>query len=197
MTIRSASLQRETAETKVAVRLTIDGTGRAAIRTGIPFFDHMLTLLARHSLFDLEVEAQGDLEVDYHHTVEDVGIVLGRCLAQALGEKQGIRRYGWCLLPMDETLARVVLDLGGRAFLEFRAPQEIGSIGRFDFSLVEEFLRAFASNSLCNLHAEVIYGRNGHHMVEAIFKGLAKSLDQACALDARVSGVPSTKGSLG
>ncbi len=191
---RSASLQRKTAETDVALSLLVEGTGRAAIDTGIPFFDHMLTLLARHSLFDLEIRARGDLEVDYHHTVEDVGIVLGRALSEALGEKRGVRRYAWCLLPMDETLARVALDLGGRSYLVFRGPDRVEPVRDFSFQLVEEFLRAFASNALVNLHVEICYGRDAHHMAEAIFKGLARCLDQACSVDPRRTGdLPTTK----
>jgi imidazoleglycerol-phosphate dehydratase len=196
MTQRRASRQRTTAETSVAVDLQIDGTGAATIGTGIPFFDHMLTLLAKHSLFDLRIEARGDLGVDFHHTVEDTGIVLGQCLNEALGEKSGIRRYASVLLPMDEALAQVAIDLGGRPFLSFRTTEIPGSIGSFDFDLVEEFLRALANNAAMNLHVEIRYGRNSHHMAEAIFKGLAKSLDQACQIDPRVSGVPSSKGVL-
>ncbi|HUF62261.1 MAG TPA: imidazoleglycerol-phosphate dehydratase HisB [Verrucomicrobiales bacterium] len=191
---RSASLQRKTAETDVALSLRIDGNGRAAIDTGIPFFNHMLALLARHSLFDLEIRARGDLEVDYHHTVEDVGIVLGRALSEALGEKRGILRYGWCLLPMDETLARVALDLGGRSYLVFRGPEKVEPVRDFSFQLVEEFLRAFASNALANLHVDICYGRDAHHMAEAVFKGLARCLDQACSADPRRTGdLPTTK----
>jgi imidazoleglycerol-phosphate dehydratase len=196
MTQRRASRQRTTAETSVSVDLQIDGTGTANIDTGIPFFDHMLTLLAKHSLFDLRIEARGDLGVDFHHTVEDTGIVLGQCLNEALGEKNGIRRYASILLPMDEALAQVVIDLGGRPFLSFRTVETPGPIGSFDFDLVEEFLRALANNAWMNLHVEIRYGRNNHHMAEAIFKGLAKSLDQACQIDPRVTGVPSSKGVL-
>jgi imidazoleglycerol-phosphate dehydratase len=195
-TTRRASLERETAETYVSVDLLIDGTGVSNIGTGIPFFDHMLTLFSKHSLFDLTVKVRGDLEVDYHHSVEDTGIVLGTALVEALGEKRGIRRYGWAMLPMDETLTRVALDLSGRSFLHFNAPENIGTIGQFDFALVEEFLRSFSSNAALNLHVDVLHGRNGHHIAEAIFKGLAKALDQACQLDARVDGVPSSKGAL-
>jgi imidazoleglycerol-phosphate dehydratase len=195
-TPRRASLERETAETHVLVELLIDGAGNASIDTGIPFFDHMLTLLSKHSLFDLTVKVHGDVEVDFHHSVEDTGIVLGKALVEALGDKRSIRRYGWALLPMDETLARIALDLSGRAFLHYCAPDHVASIGQFDFDLVEEFLRAFSSNAAMNLHIDVIHGRNGHHITEAIFKGLAKSLDQACQMDARVAGVPSSKGAL-
>ncbi len=196
MTARSASLKRETTETAIALELAVDGTGVSEIDTGIPFFDHMLTLLSRHSLFDLRVKAKGDLNVDFHHTVEDTGIVLGKCLAAALDSKAGICRYGCFLLPMDEALVQVAVDLSGRAFFEFRAPENISSIGGFDFYLVEEFLRAFASNAGLNLHVEVRYGRNNHHIAEAIFKGLAKALDQACRIDPRRPEIPSSKGTL-
>ena len=196
MNQRRASRFRETAETSVNVELLIDGSGRADISTGIPFFDHMLILLAKHSLIDLKIAAGGDLAVDLHHTVEDTGIVLGQALATALGDKTGIKRYGWARLPMDETLVQVALDLSGRPFIEFRVPMPVGPIGTFDFSLVEEFLRAFAMASAMNLHVQVEYGRNSHHIAEAIFKGLAKALDMACQIDSRVTGVPSSKGKL-
>jgi imidazoleglycerol-phosphate dehydratase len=196
MTLRRASRQRTTAETSVSVDLQIDGSGSATINTGIPFFDHMLTLLAKHSLFDLRMEARGDLGVDFHHTVEDTGIVLGQCLNEALGEKIGIRRYGSAFVPMDEALAQVAIDLSGRPYLSFRTAEIPGPIGSFDFDLVEEFLRALTNSAAMNLHAEIRYGRNSHHMAEAIFKGLAKSLDHACQIDPRVTGVPSSKGVL-
>ena len=193
---RTASLQRDTAETKISVVLDIDGSGESEISTGIPFFDHMLTLFGRHSLCDLKVEADGDIEVDYHHTVEDVGIVLGSCFREALGDKRGISRYGWALLPMDETLSRVAIDFGGRPYLEFRAPSDVESIRGFSFRLVEEFLRAFSNNAAANVHVEVLYGRDAHHMAESIFKGLAKAVDLAARHDPRVTGVPSTKETL-
>jgi imidazoleglycerol-phosphate dehydratase len=196
MTQRHASRRRATTETAVSIDLQIDGTGASTIETGIPFFDHMLTLLAKHSLFDLRIETRGDLAVDFHHTVEDTGILLGQCLNEALGEKTGIRRYGSALVPMDETLAQVAIDLSGRPFLSFRTAEVTGPIGNFDFDLIEEFLRAFANHAALNLHAEIRYGRNSHHMAEAIFKGLAKSLDHACQIDPRVTGVPSSKGTL-
>jgi imidazoleglycerol-phosphate dehydratase len=195
--MRVAQVHRKTAETDIRLEVNLDGTGKADIRTGIGFFDHMLTLLARHALLDLTVDAKGDLEVDFHHTVEDTGITLGQAIRQALGDKQGIRRYGWCYLPMDESLARVVLDLGGRAFLEFRNPVNPDPIGgNFPFSLVEEFFRAFAFNVGANVHAEILYGRDGHHLAEALFKGLAKTLLQAVERDRRVIGVLSTKEAL-
>jgi imidazoleglycerol-phosphate dehydratase len=196
MNQRKASRFRETAETSVNLELLIDGSGQADVNTGIPFFDHMLVLLTKHSLIDLKICARGDLAVDSHHTVEDTGIVLGQALAAALGEKIGIKRYGWARLPMDETLVQVALDLSGRPFLEFRVPMQVGPIGTFDFSLIEEFLRAFAMSSAMNLHVQVEYGRNSHHIAEAIFKGLAKALDLACQIDPRVKGVPSSKGTL-
>lgn len=193
---RHAKIERNTFETKISVDLQIDGTGKSAINTKIPFFDHMLTLFARHGLLDLNVVADGDIEVDLHHTVEDVGIALGQAFAKALGDKKGIRRYGWAYLPMDETLARVVLDFSGRPYLEYRAPAGVASIGAFAFQLVEEFLRGFSVHSGINLHVEILYGRDAHHMAEAIFKGLAKAVDQACQIDPRVQGIPSTKGVL-
>ena len=157
----------------------------------------MLTLFARHSLCDLSIQADGDIEVDLHHTVEDTGIALGQAFTKALGDKRGIRRYGHAYLPMDETLARVVVDFSGRPFLDYRAPTGVATIGTaFSFTLIEEFLRAFSIHAGINLHAEILYGRDAHHMAEAIFKGLAKAVDQACQIDPRVSGVPSTKGTL-
>ena len=193
---RRAQIDRKTSETAIRIDLTIDGRGQSTIATKIPFFDHMLTLFARHSLVNLDVQADGDIEVDFHHTVEDTGIALGQAFAQALGDKRGIRRYGWAMLPMDETLARVVVDFSGRPFLEYRAPQSVASIGGFPFQLVEEFLRGFSVHAGCNLHAEILYGRDAHHMAEALFKGLAKAVDQACQIDPRVEGIPSTKGTL-
>jgi imidazoleglycerol-phosphate dehydratase len=196
MSPRSASRHRETAETSITVELVLDGSGAGNIDTGIPFFDHMLVLLAKHSLFDLTVKARGDLAVDFHHTVEDTGIVLGEALAMALSEKIGIRRYGWARIPMDETLAQVAVDLSGRPFLAFRVPPSVGSIGSFDFGLVEEFSRALAMSSAMTLHVEVEYGKNSHHIAEGIFKALARALDMACQIDPRVTGVPSSKGKL-
>jgi imidazoleglycerol-phosphate dehydratase len=180
----------------VSVDLVLDGSGAGDIDTGIPFFDHMLVLLAKHSLFDLTIKARGDLAVDFHHTVEDTGIVLGEALAAALSTKTGIRRYGWARIPMDETLAQVAIDLSGRPFFAFRVPAETGPIGSFDFGLVEEFSRALAMSSAMTLHVEVEYGKNSHHIAEAIFKALARALDMACQTDPRVTGVPSSKGKL-
>lgn len=193
---RRAEVSRTTGETKIEIVLAIDGSGEGSIQTGIPFFDHMLTLFARHGLLDLQVRAKGDIEVDLHHTVEDTGIALGQAMARALGDKHGIRRYGWACVPMDETLVRAVIDFSGRPYLEYRAPVGVEAIGAFSFQLVEEFLRAFAVHAGANLHVEILYGRDAHHMAEAIFKGLAKAVDQACERDPRVRGVPSTKGVL-
>ena len=194
---RASVIDRCTSETKIHLKLEIDGNGRSAIETKIPFFNHMLTLFARHSLVDLEVNADGDIEVDLHHTVEDTGIALGQAFARALGDRRGIKRYGWAYVPMDETLARAVIDFSGRPFLDYRAPSGVATIGSaFSFTLVEEFLRAFSTHAAANLHLEILYGRDGHHMAEAVFKGLAKAVDQACQLDPRVEGVPSTKGTL-
>jgi imidazoleglycerol-phosphate dehydratase len=194
--IRTAEISRRTAETDITLALTVDGQGRADIQTGIGFFDHMLTLFAKHSLMDLRVMAKGDLHVDCHHTVEDTGIVLGQALRQALGDKKGIVRYGLAYVPMDETLARVAVDLSGRAYLEHRVPSGVEPIGTFSFQLVEEFLRAVSHNLLANIHVEVLYGRDAHHMAEAVFKALARALDAAMKLDPRVTGVPSTKETL-
>ena len=196
VTNRTATRARKTAETDLQLTIDLDGTGVATVDTGIPFFDHMLTLLARHGLFDLTVKAVGDLGVDFHHTVEDTGIVLGDCLREALGSKEGICRYGCAYLPMDETLARVVVDLSNRPHLEFRSPIGTASAPNFPFTLVEEFCRAVASNLRANVHVEVLYGRDGHHIAEAVFKGLARALREACERDPRVTGIPSTKEAL-
>lgn len=193
---RNASVERNTKETEISVELNIEGSGNSTIATKIPFFDHMLTLFARHSLVDLKVAANGDIEVDFHHTVEDTGIALGQAFNKALGDKTGIRRYGSAYLPMDETLVRVVVDFSGRPYLAYKAPSQVESIGSFSYQLVEEFLRAFSVHAGVNLHVEVLYGRDAHHMAEAIFKGLAKAIDQACQIDPRVQGIPSTKGTL-
>ncbi|MCX6934797.1 MAG: imidazoleglycerol-phosphate dehydratase HisB [Verrucomicrobia bacterium] len=191
---REAQKTRKTSETEVSVRLGLDGKGQSKVKTGIPFFDHMLNLFARHGLFDLEVKAKGDLDVDLHHTVEDVGIVLGQVLASALGKKEGIRRYGCAHVPMDETLARVVVDLSGRPYLELWGLNRGGRAVNFPAQLVEEFLRSLAVQAGMNLHAEVLYGRDVHHQIEAIFKALARALEEAVRRDPRVKGVPSTKG---
>ena len=191
---RKARKYRKTSETEISLSLGLDGKGLGKIKTGIPFFDHMLNLFARHGLFDLEVKAKGDLDVDLHHTVEDVGIVLGQALATALGKKEGIRRYGCAHVPMDETLARVVVDLSGRPYLELRGLNRRGRAGNFSAQLVEEFLRALSVQGGMNLHAKILYGRDVHHQIEAIFKALAKALQEAVSRDPRVKGVLSTKG---
>jgi imidazoleglycerol-phosphate dehydratase len=193
---RTARIQRDTGETKIKLAVDLDGTGRAELRTGVGFFDHMLTLLARHSLIDLTVEAAGDLHVDAHHTVEDVGICFGKGLVQALGDKAGIRRYGSATLPMDEVLVTAAIDLSGRPFCVWQAevPPEI--LGTFNAPLAEEFWRAVAANGLMNLHILCHYGRNTHHIVEGIFKASARALRQALEADPRNPGVPSTKGVL-
>ncbi|MBZ0160958.1 MAG: imidazoleglycerol-phosphate dehydratase HisB [bacterium] len=193
---RTARVSRKTSETDVAVELNLDGVGRHTIQTQIPFLDHMLAQLATHGLFDLSIEARGDLQVDLHHTVEDVGIALGEAFAQALGDKRGIRRFASVLIPLDEALARVVLDISGRPYLVYEAPQLKGRVGSFDVTLVKEFMRALAVHMKVNLHVGILYGENSHHCVEAIFKALARSLDQATAIDPRIADVPSTKGSL-
>ena len=191
---RKARKYRKTSETEISLSLGLDGKGLVKIKTGIPFFDHMLNLFARHGLFNLEVKAKGDLDVDLHHTVEDVGIVLGQALTAALGKKEGIRRYGTAHVPMDETLARVAIDLSGRPYLELRGLNQRGKVGNFPAQLVEEFLRALSVQGGMNLHAEVLYGRDVHHQIEAIFKALAKALQEAVSRDPRVKGVLSTKG---
>jgi imidazoleglycerol-phosphate dehydratase len=193
---RSAKRNRKTTETQIDLSILIDGSGESTIETGAPFFDHMLTLFAKHGLFDLSIRTLGDIEVDMHHTVEDTGIVLGDAMREALGIKEGIRRYGCAYLPMDETLARVVVDLSNRPHLEFRAPAGTPSAPNMPFTLVEEFCRALASNLRANIHVELLYGRDGHHIAEAIFKGLARALRDACEIDPRVKGIPSTKAAL-
>lgn len=193
---RTSERKRKTRETDISCKLILDGTGIAKVDTGIPFLDHMLEALTRHSLFDLELTAKGDLEVDYHHTVEDVGIVLGEALNEALGDRRGIRRYGFSLLPMDESLSRVAIDLGGRPYLVYSVNNETRHIRDFDTELLEEFWRAFSTAARMNLHIEHLYGKDIHHAHESIFKGVAKSLDVAVSLDPRVTGVPSSKGSL-
>jgi imidazoleglycerol-phosphate dehydratase len=194
---RIATLRRKTAETDISLKLAVDGTGVSQVDTGVPFFDHMLTLFAKHGLFDLEVKAKGDVDVDYHHTVEDVGLVLGGAFKEALGDKGGIRRYGFFLLPMDEALARVVVDLSGRACLVYDAVPPTMFVRDFNLVLVKEFCRAFSNALGCNLHVKLEYGEEPHHVAEAIFKALARALDEATRIDARTGGaLPSTKGSL-
>jgi imidazoleglycerol-phosphate dehydratase len=193
---RTGKIQRKTAETEIELSLDLDGSGTSQIDTGVGFFDHMLTLLARHASIDLDVKAQGDLHVDQHHTVEDVGICFGQALRQALGDKAGIRRYGHFTLPMEETLATTAIDLSGRYYLVFNAQFPTAKIGDFDSELVEDFWQAVAANCLCNLHVTVHYGRNSHHIAEAIFKATARALRMAVEKDPRSKGVPSTKGTL-
>jgi imidazoleglycerol-phosphate dehydratase len=193
---RTGHIQRKTAETDIELSLDLDGSGNGQIATGVGFFDHMLTLLARHASIDLNVKAQGDLHVDQHHTVEDVGICFGQALKQALGDKSGIRRYGHFTLPMEETLATTAIDFSGRYFLVFQAEFPTAKIGEFDSELVEDFWQAAAANALCNLHVLVHYGRNSHHISEAIFKATARALRMAVEKDPRNPGVPSTKGTL-
>ena len=193
---RTATIQRKTAETDIELSLALDGSGQSRIETGVGFFDHMLVLLAKHAAIDLTVRAVGDLAVDQHHTVEDVGICLGQALREALGDKAGIRRYGHFTLPMEETLATVAIDLGGRPFFAFRAEFPAATIGQFDSELVAEFWQAFANNAACNLHVRVHYGGNGHHIAEAIFKTAARALRIAVSRDEQLQGVPSTKGLL-
>jgi imidazoleglycerol-phosphate dehydratase len=195
--MRSASVSRRTAETDVSVSLTLDGTGKAAIATGVGFLDRMLELFARHGLFDLEVKVEGDLHVDQHHTTEDTGIAVGQAFLKALGDKKGIARYADLHLPMDETLSRVALDISGRPFLVFKAEFPAEKIGAFDTELVREWFQAFAINAGVTLHVETLYGDNSHHVAESCFKGLARALRRAIEIDPREGDrVPSTKGAL-
>lgn len=193
---RTSTVSRQTAETKIELKLSLDGTGQNHIQTGVGFLDHMLVLLARHALVDLDVHAVGDLQVDAHHTTEDVGICLGQTVSQCLGAKHGIRRYGHMVLPMEETLVTSALDFSGRPFLVFQAEMPSPRIGDFDSELVEDFWQAFASNAMCNLHIVLHHGRNTHHIAEAIFKATARALRIACEIDPRQTGVPSSKGVL-
>ncbi|MBI5759038.1 MAG: imidazoleglycerol-phosphate dehydratase HisB [Planctomycetales bacterium] len=193
---RTASISRQTAETSIELTLNLDGTGQAHIETGVGFFDHMLTLLAKHALFDLNVRADGDLEVDQHHTVEDVGICLGKALAQALGDKKGITRYGSKTIPMEETLVTSAVDLSGRMWFVFKVAFPTEKIGNFDTELVETFWQAVAANGLMNLHLVLHHGTNSHHISEGLFKGTARALREAVAVDPRQTGVPSSKGTL-
>jgi len=195
--MRSASISRTTAETDVSVSVALDGTGKATIATGIGFLDHMLELLARHALFDLDIKVSGDLHVDQHHSAEDCGIALGQAFAKALGDKRGVTRYADIHLPMDETLSRVCVDISGRPFLVFRTQFRVEKIGTFDTELVREWFQAFAMNAGLTLHVETLYGENAHHIAESLFKGLARALRAAVAVDPREEGrVPSTKGTL-
>lgn len=196
MAERVGQVARKTRETDIAVTWRLDGAGLAQVATGVPFFDHMLHQIARHGLTDLSVRAEGDLEIDAHHTVEDTGIALGQALRQALGDGAGIRRYGSAFVPFDETLAFAAIDVSGRPYLHFDAAFPAQKVGEFDTELVLEFFRALAFNAGITLHLKVHYGQNTHHMIEALFKAFARALGEAAALDPRVQGVPSTKGAL-
>ncbi|MEW4562191.1 imidazoleglycerol-phosphate dehydratase HisB [Bremerella sp. JC770] len=193
---RTAKIERDTTETQIKLELNLDGSGNFTGSTGVGFFDHMLQLFTRHGCFDLSVEVNGDLHVDQHHTVEDTGICIGQAIREAIGDKKGIRRYGHFTLPMEETLCSTVWDLSGRYYLVFNAPFTTEKIGEFDTELVEDFWQALAANALCNFHVNIHYGRNNHHISEAIFKCAARSLRMAVELDPRSPGVPSTKGTL-
>jgi imidazoleglycerol-phosphate dehydratase len=193
---RRASVSRKTKETAIDVALDLDGTGRTRITTGMPFLDHMLAVMGKHGLLDLTVKAAGDLDVDFHHTVEDLGIVMGQALKQALGDKAGITRFGAGAVPMDETLARATVDVSGRPYLVYRVPVASRKIQSFDPELVEHFFEALVVHAGLTLHLEVPYGKNSHHMLEATFKAFGRALEQATRIDPRVAGVPSTKGKL-
>lgn len=194
MEARKAEVIRKTGETDICINLNLDGEGKYDIKTGIGFFDHMLCLMSKHGIFDVKLNALGDLEVDSHHTVEDVGIVIGQCIAKALGDKAGIKRYGTSFVPMDEALASVNLDISGRPFLVFEGEFTYDKLGDFDTEMVEEFFRAVAFNAGITLHARVIYGKNNHHMIEALFKAFGRALGEAIQKDSRIKGVMSTKG---
>lgn len=196
MKARRASVHRDTRETRIRVRLNLDGAGRADIDTGMPFLDHMLELLARHALVDLELSAKGDLAVDDHHTVEDIGLTLGTAFDQALGARKGIARYGYAYVPMDEALSRVVVDLGGRPCLVYRIAARRKKIKTFDATLVKELLQAFCVQARMNLHVAQLYGEEPHHAFESVFKGFARALRMAAAIDPRERGIPSSKGAL-
>jgi imidazoleglycerol-phosphate dehydratase len=195
--MRSADVRRDTKETQVRVRVNLDGAGTAKLSTGIPFLEHMLDQVARHSMIDLEIEAKGDLHIDAHHTVEDIGITLGQAVAKALGDKAGIRRYGHAYVPLDEALSRVVVDFSGRPGLEYHVPYTRGLIGEFDVDLVHEFFQGFVNHAQATLHVDNLRGDNAHHQCETVFKAFARALRMATELDARAAGVvPSTKGTL-
>ena len=197
MAVRKSSIKRKTTETNIKINFNIDGSGKGSINTQMPFLDHMLTLFTKHGLFDLYIDASGDLEVDYHHTVEDIGIVMGQAITRAVGEKRGIKRYGSAEIPMDETLASVALDLSGRPYLIYNVslPRKV-RIKEFDPDLIEDFFQAIVNNSGVTLHINLQYGRNIHHIFEAIFKAFGRALDEATTIDSRIKGVPSTKGKL-
>lgn len=193
---RTSSIHRQTAETEIELTLNIDGSGKSEVNTGVGFLDHMLTLFAKHGQFDLRVTCHGDTQVDAHHTTEDIGICLGSAFAQALGDKRGIQRYGHIVLPMEETLVTVAVDLSGRNYVVFSAPMTSNKIGEFDSELVEDFWYAMASNAKCNYHVLLHYGRNSHHIAEAVFKASARALREACRIDPSLADIPSTKGIL-
>ena len=196
MSLRKAKITRKTTETDILLEINLDGCGKVKVSTGVGFFDHMLTLFFRHALFDVVIKAQGDIEVDYHHTIEDVGICAGKALLEALDDKKGINRYGYMLLPMDEALARVVLDLSGRSCLCYNADLPTETVGQFDTCLAREFLRAFCGNGGIKMHVDLLAGSDPHHCLEAIFKASGRALRQAITLDKREKGVPSSKGVL-
>lgn len=193
---RRAKASRKTKETEITVELDLDGGGIAKVQTGIPFFNHMLEIFARHGLFDIKLKAKGDIEVDYHHTVEDVGLTLGQAFKEGLGDKQGICRFGEASVPLDETLAQVVVDLSGRPYLSYNVKIRSGRVGDFDTDLPHEFFQAFANQLGMNLHLNVVRGENPHHIIEACFKALARAMEKATRIDERIKGVLSTKGSL-
>ena len=193
---RKTKLARNTTETQISADLKLDGSGRYQISTPIPFLNHMLELFTKHGLFDITLKAKGDTHIDFHHTVEDIGITLGQAFKEALGKKEGIRRYGFCVLPMDEVLTTVALDFSGRPCMIYHSNLKKGRIGTFDVELVPEFFQGFTNAALINLHINVHYGRNKHHIVESIFKAFAKACDMATQMDSRVKGIPSTKGKL-
>ena len=193
---RTATVERQTRETQIRVTLNLDGRGESEIASPVPFFDHMLTQIARHGFFDLKIAAEGDIEIDAHHTVEDLGICLGEAFKQALGSKEGIRRYGRGTVPMHEALASVILDFSGRPFLVYNVPLPKAQLGNFEVELVEEFFVAFCNHAGANVHVNLAYGENLHHIVEAVFKAFGRALDEATGLDSRITGVLSSKGSL-
>ena len=193
---RISQVKRKTTETDVTLKLNVDGSGKYSIKTPVPFLTHMLELFSKHGLFDIEIIASGDVEIDFHHTVEDIGICLGEAFNKALGKKEKIKRYGEAKVPMDEALAQITLDISGRPHLTCNIPQIEDKVGQFDTELVEEFFQAFVNNSGITLHINLISGKNSHHIIEAVFKAFARALDAATLLDPRVSGIPSTKGAL-
>ena len=193
---RKIEISRKTKETGISLRLELDGSGAHSISTGIPFFDHMLSLFAMHGFFDLQIEAEGDIKVDFHHTVEDVGICLGDGFKEAIGDGKGLRRYGMAIIPMDEALVSVALDLSMRPYLTYNPGLKRKKVGIFDLDLIEEFFRAFVNHAGITLHLNTMYGKNSHHIIEALFKGVGRALDMACSLDRRITGVMSTKGRL-